>query len=217
MRPPEPGRRNKYCEYVFTLHRKLHRRRMKYNLFKMLAFLNIHLCELSSNFILAPEVSDTGKLHIHAIVQIDEDTARFKIFKRKYQEIFGLMLDSIPIKEKGRISQIKTYVTNDNFLSRFIYIRKDSNETINRIFEIQVPDHFKLLNQDTLGKFLLFYIKSKRRQSQLKKNLLKYPQIHNTVAISEKYGALHNFLHPCVSYIDRESEGGERRSVNVST
>jgi len=120
MRPPEPGRRNKYCEYVFTLHRKLHRRRMKYNLFKMLAFLNIHLCELSSNFILAPEVSDTGKLHIHAIVQIDEDTARFKIFKRKYQEIFGLMLDSIPIKEKGRISQIKTYVTNDNFLSRFI-------------------------------------------------------------------------------------------------
>jgi len=79
--PPEPGRRNKYCEYVFTLHRKLHRRRMKYNLFKMLAFLNIHLCELSSNFILAPEVSDTGKLHIHAIVQIDEDTARFKIFK----------------------------------------------------------------------------------------------------------------------------------------
>jgi len=155
MRPPEPGRRNKYCEYVFTLHRKLHRRRMKYNLFKMLAFLNIHLCELSSNFILAPEVSDTGNFIFMQLFKLMRIQLDFKIFKRKYQEIFGLMLDSIPIKEKGRISQIKTYVTNDNFLSRFIYIRKDSNETINRIFEIQVPDHFKLLNQDTLGKFLL--------------------------------------------------------------
>jgi len=52
-------------------------------------------------------------------------------------------------------------------------------------------------------------ISSQNEDNRTKKKLIKVSQIHNTVAISEKYGALHNFLHPCVSYIDRESEGGE--------
>ena len=120
---------------------------------RILSYIYKHIYKFSNDYRLVPEISESGRFHIHLQCHI-EDMLEYNIFKNNYINRYGMLLNNFHIDE-------------DNFLDRFIYIRKDSNDTLPKIYQTDIPEICKIITPATFPK-LLCIIKNNRKKGNKK-------------------------------------------------